>query len=56
MQFSSVKTYKLTYKLIYLHKLFFINSKIGQYKEALKPSTNQSNFGTDMSFLKIVFF
>jgi len=33
IQFSLARTYELTLKLIYLHKLFFINSKISQSKQ-----------------------
>jgi hypothetical protein len=35
IQFLLVRTDELIQKLIYLHKLFFINSKINQSKRAL---------------------
>jgi len=35
IQFSLVRTYKLTKKLIYLHKLLFISSRISQSKQTL---------------------
>jgi len=35
IQFSLARTYESTLKLIYLHKLFFINSKISQSTEIL---------------------
>jgi len=38
IQFSLVRTYELTYKFIYLHKLFFLSSKISQSKQG--PHTN----------------
>jgi len=31
-----VRTYELTLKVIYLHKLFFINSKLSQSEQAHK--------------------
>jgi hypothetical protein len=46
IQFSLAKTYELTLKLIYMHKLFFISSKVSQSKQALSTKSHDCSLQT----------